>query len=119
MKSISFKPNSEAFCNIICLFSVVSAFAAVALAVALQVKKCYIFSDVDGVYSADPKIDKNADRIKRHARVRAKISGTPEKVRAKELPESFTLSDCNIVTDIYSQGSYNTCWAISARWVWR
>ena len=42
------------------------------------------------------------------------ISGTPEKVRAKELPESFTLSDCNIVTDIYSQGSYNTCWAISA-----
>ena len=27
------------------------------------------------------KIDKNADRIKRHARVRAKISGTPEKPR--------------------------------------
>ena len=27
------------------------------------------------------KIDKNADRIKRHARVRAKISGTPERPR--------------------------------------
>ncbi|MBQ8915141.1 MAG: 50S ribosomal protein L18 [Clostridia bacterium] len=27
------------------------------------------------------KIDKNADRIKRHARVRAKISGTPEQPR--------------------------------------
>lgn len=27
------------------------------------------------------KIDKNADRLKRHARVRAKISGTPEQPR--------------------------------------
>ena len=27
------------------------------------------------------KIDKNADRVKRHARVRAKISGTPERPR--------------------------------------
>ena len=27
------------------------------------------------------KIDKNADRVKRHARVRAKISGTPETPR--------------------------------------
>ena len=27
------------------------------------------------------KIDKNADRVKRHARVRAKISGTPEMPR--------------------------------------
>ena len=27
------------------------------------------------------KLDKNADRVKRHARVRAKISGTPERPR--------------------------------------
>ncbi len=40
------------------------------------------------------KIDKNADRIKRHARVRAKISGTPEKPR---------LSVYRSLTHIYAQ----------------
>jgi len=40
------------------------------------------------------KLDKNADRIKRHARVRAKISGTPEKPR---------LSVYRSLTHIYAQ----------------
>ena len=34
--------------------------SAVALAIKLNAEKCYIFSDVDGVYNADPNIIKNA-----------------------------------------------------------
>ena len=37
---------------------------AVALAAALKTKKCYIFSDVDGVYTADPNKVKSAKRLK-------------------------------------------------------
>ena len=33
---------------------------AVAIAAKIKADHCYIFSDVDGVYTADPKIDKNA-----------------------------------------------------------
>lgn len=36
---------------------------AVAIAAALKAKKCYIFSDVDGIYTADPKIIKKARKI--------------------------------------------------------
>ena len=36
---------------------------AVALAAALKAKKCYIFSDVDGVYTADPNNTKNAKKL--------------------------------------------------------
>jgi len=36
---------------------------AVALAAALNSKECYIYSDVDGVYSADPNKIKNAKKI--------------------------------------------------------
>lgn len=36
---------------------------AVALAAALHAKKCYIFSDVDGVYTADPNKIENAQKI--------------------------------------------------------
>ena len=36
---------------------------AVAIAVALKSKKCYIFSDVDGVYSTDPKCVKEAKKL--------------------------------------------------------
>ena len=36
---------------------------AVALAAATESKECYIFSDVDGVYSADPRIIQNAKKI--------------------------------------------------------
>ena len=36
---------------------------AVALAAALNAKKCYIFSDVDGVYTADPNKFPNAKKI--------------------------------------------------------
>ena len=36
---------------------------AVAIAVALKSKKCYIFSDVDGVYTADPNIIADAQKI--------------------------------------------------------
>jgi len=36
---------------------------AVALAAALKSKKCYIYSDVDGIYSADPNKIKNAKKI--------------------------------------------------------
>ena len=37
--------------------------SAVALAAALMAKECYIFSDVDGVYTADPNKIKNAKKI--------------------------------------------------------
>lgn len=37
---------------------------AVALAAALDAERCEIYSDVDGVYSADPSIVKNAQHIK-------------------------------------------------------
>ena len=36
---------------------------AVALQASLNVDKCYIFSDVDGIYSADPKIIKKSKRL--------------------------------------------------------
>ncbi len=36
---------------------------AVALAAALHAKKCYIFSDVDGVYTTDPNKIKNAKKV--------------------------------------------------------
>jgi len=36
---------------------------AVALAAALNAKKCYIFSDVDGVYTSDPNKIKNAQKL--------------------------------------------------------
>ena len=37
--------------------------SAIAIAAALKAKECYIFSDVDGVYTADPNIIKNAKKI--------------------------------------------------------
>lgn len=37
--------------------------SAVALAIKLRAEKCYIFSDVDGVYDADPNIIKNAEKL--------------------------------------------------------
>lgn len=37
--------------------------SAVALAAALKAKECYIFSDVDGVYTADPNKIKNTKKI--------------------------------------------------------
>lgn len=36
---------------------------AVSLAAAIDADKCYIFSDVDGVYTADPRIIKNAKKL--------------------------------------------------------
>ena len=36
---------------------------AVAIAAAINSKKCYIYSDVDGIYSADPNKIKNAKKI--------------------------------------------------------
>lgn len=36
---------------------------AMAIAAALKAKNCYIFSDVDGVYSADPNIVENAHKL--------------------------------------------------------
>ena len=36
---------------------------AIAVAAALKAKNCYIFSDVDGVYTADPHIIENAKKI--------------------------------------------------------
>ena len=36
---------------------------AIAIAAALKAKNCYIFSDVEGVYTADPNIIKNAKKI--------------------------------------------------------
>jgi len=38
--------------------------SAVAIAAALQADSCEIFTDVDGIYSADPRIVKNARRMK-------------------------------------------------------
>ena len=40
---------------------------AIALAAALQAESCDIFSDVDGVYTADPKLVEQAERIDRLA----------------------------------------------------
>ena len=37
---------------------------AVAIAAAIKAKECYIFSDVDGVYTADPKVLQNAKKLK-------------------------------------------------------
>ena len=37
--------------------------SAVSLAVALKAEKCQIFTDVDGVYTADPRIVKNAQKL--------------------------------------------------------
>jgi aspartate kinase len=37
--------------------------SAVALAAALQADKCQIFTDVDGVYTADPRVVKNARKL--------------------------------------------------------
>lgn len=37
--------------------------SAVALAAALNAKKCQIFTDVDGVYTADPRLVKNARKL--------------------------------------------------------
>lgn len=37
---------------------------AVAIAHTLKANKCYIFSDVDGIYSADPRKEENAIKIK-------------------------------------------------------
>ncbi|WP_371372938.1 aspartate kinase [Thalassotalea aquiviva] len=39
--------------------------SAVAIATALQAKECQIFTDVDGVYTTDPRIDKNAKKLAR------------------------------------------------------
>lgn len=41
-----------------------SDLSAVAIAVALDAKECQIYTDVDGVYSADPRIVKNAKLLK-------------------------------------------------------
>ena len=37
--------------------------SAVAIASALNAKHCYIFSDVDGIYTSDPRIVKNAEKL--------------------------------------------------------
>lgn len=37
-----------------------------------------------------------------------------QKVYAEDFPESFRLSDHDIATEVYTQGDYNTCWAITA-----
>lgn len=37
--------------------------SAVAIAHSLQAKECQIFTDVDGVYTTDPRIDENAKRL--------------------------------------------------------
>ncbi|OUS30349.1 aspartate kinase [Thalassotalea sp. 42_200_T64] len=37
--------------------------SAVAIATALQAKECQIFTDVDGVYTTDPRIDENAKKL--------------------------------------------------------
>lgn len=41
-----------------------SDLSAVAVAVALDAKECQIYTDVDGVYTADPKVVKNAKLLK-------------------------------------------------------
>ncbi|MFC1504564.1 aspartate kinase [Spirochaetota bacterium] len=38
--------------------------SAVAIATAIKAKKCEIYTDVDGVYTADPRIVKNAKKLK-------------------------------------------------------
>ena len=54
----------DKFGNITTLGRGVSDLSAVAIAAALNAKRCEIYTDVDGVYSADPNSVKNAELLK-------------------------------------------------------
>ena len=68
---------------------------AVAIAAALHAKNCYIFSDVDGVYTADPKKIENTKKIpKLSYEEMQEISGEGAKVihnRCVEIGEKFKI----------------------------
>lgn len=68
---------------------------AVALAAALKAEKCYIFSDVDGVYTADPKKIENTKKIENLSyEEMMQLSGEGAKVlhnRCVEIGEKFKI----------------------------
>lgn len=68
---------------------------AVALSVALQVKECHIYTDVDGVYTADPNLVPDAKRLDSiHFLEMLELSGLGAKVmqiRAVELGSYYNL----------------------------
>ncbi len=69
--------------------------SAVAVASVLQAKKCYIFSDVDGIYTADPNKITNAKKINEMSYKEMSISSTEgAKVlhdRCVQLAEKYSL----------------------------
>lgn len=71
---------------------------AVSIAAALNAGECYIFSDVDGIYSADPHVVKNAKKIDEISyKEMEEISGAGAKVlhdRCVHVGEKF---DCKII----------------------
>ncbi|MBI4725804.1 aspartate kinase [candidate division TA06 bacterium] len=88
---------------------------AVALAVALGAKSCQIYSDVDGVYSADPRIIKQAKRLSAisfdEMEEMAAFGAQVLHVRAVELASKFGMAiDCrssfsNLQGTIVGKGS--------------
>ena len=81
---------------------------AVAIASALKLKKCYIYSDVDGVYTADPKKIKNSK----------KQSSLNKENRKKNVENAYVIKDGSQVKnkkillfdDIYTTGNtVNEC----------
>lgn len=68
---------------------------ALAISAAMHAKKCYIFSDVDGVYVADPNKVKNAQKLKEVSCEQMKeISNEGAKVlhnRCIEIAEKFDI----------------------------
>ena len=86
-----------------------SDLSAVALSAALNAKKCEIFSDIDGIYSADPKIITNAkllDNISFDEMLEASSAGA--KVlhnRSVNLAKKYNIKICAKSTFKNSKGS--------------
>ena len=73
---------------------------AVALAAALHADKCEIYTDVDGVYTADPRIVKNARKI--------------DEIIYDEMLE-LTTSGARCSTIVPSRWQRNMAWALVVR----
>ena len=71
---------------------------AVSIAAALNADKCYIFSDVDGVYTADPKLIKNAKKLSKISYEEMnEIADSGAKVLHNRCIKIGNEFDCNII----------------------
>lgn len=62
--------------------------SAVAIAAALKAEECYIYTDVDGIYTADPRIEPQARRLDRlHCEEMLELAGLGSNVLALESVE--------------------------------